>query len=58
MFGMEHDFGKNYQEKRWEMVCSMKIIKVPCKIRSSVNCGAWLWRFDDVTRVTKTDILR
>jgi len=31
---------------------------VPCKRRSSVNSGAWLRRFDDVTGVAKTDILR
>ena len=29
-----------------------------CKRRSSVNSGAWLWRFVDVTGVAKTDILR
>jgi len=33
-------------------------IPVPCKRRSSVNSGAWLRRFDDVTEVAKTDILR
>ena len=31
---------------------------VPCKKQSSVNDGAWLWRFNDITRVAKTDILR
>ena len=30
---------------------------VACKRRSSVNSGAWLRRFDDVTGVIKTDIL-
>jgi len=35
-----------------------KTIKVPCKRQSSVNSGAWLRRFDDITRVAKTDILR
>jgi len=30
--------------------------RVPCKRRSSVNSKAWLQRFDDVTRVAKTDI--
>jgi len=29
---------------------------VPCKRRSSVNSGAWLWRFDDVTAVEKSRI--
>jgi len=29
-------------------------VKVPCKRQSSVNSGAWLRRFDDVTRVKKT----
>ena len=33
-------------------------IQVPCKRRSSVNSGAWLRRFDDVTWVAKTDLLR
>jgi len=32
-------------------------IYVPCERRSSVNSRAWLRRFDDVTRVVKTDIL-
>ena len=27
--------------------------RVPCKMRSSVKSGAWLWRFDDVTGVEK-----
>jgi len=31
---------------------------VPCKRRNSVNSGTWLRRFDDVTGVAKTDILR
>jgi len=30
---------------------------LPFKRRSSVNSGAWLRRFDDVTGVAKTDIL-
>jgi len=29
---------------------------VPCKRRSSVNSGAWLRRFNDVTGAAKTDI--
>ena len=32
--------------------------RVPCKRRSSVNSGGWLPRFDDVTGIAKTDILR
>jgi len=32
--------------------------KVPCKRQSSVNSGAWLRRFDDVTGVAKIDTLR
>jgi len=34
------------------------IVWVPCKRRSSVNSGAWLRRFDDVTGVAKIDIIR
>jgi len=33
------------------------LVGVPCKRRSSVNSGAWLRRFDDVTGVAKTDML-
>ena len=33
-------------------------LAVPCIRWSSVNSGAWLRRFDDVTRVAKTDTLR
>ena len=35
-----------------------EVATVPYKRRSSVKSGAWLQRFDDVTRVAKTDILR
>jgi len=28
-------------------------IRVSCKMRSSVNSGAWLRRFGDITRVEK-----
>jgi len=31
---------------------------VACNRRSSVNSGAWLRRFDHITGVVKTDILR
>jgi len=34
------------------------LLWVPCKTRSSVNSGGWLWMFDDVSGVDKTDILR
>jgi len=34
------------------------VFTVPSKRRSSINSGAWLRRFDDVTGVAKTDILR
>ena len=30
-------------------------VLVACKRRSSVNSRAWLWRFDDVTGVVKTE---
>jgi len=33
-------------------------ILVACKRRRSIINGAWLRRFDDVTGVVKTDILR
>jgi len=33
-------------------------IKVLCKRRSSVNSGAWLWRFDDVTGVEKSCVVK
>ena len=37
---------------------SLKCVRrVPCKRRSSVNSGAWLRRFDDVTGVAKTNIM-
>jgi len=32
--------------------------KVPCKRRSSVNSGAWLHRFDDVTRVENSCVAK
>jgi len=32
--------------------------QVLCKRRSSVNSGAWLRGFEDITGVVKTDILR
>ena len=31
---------------------------VACKRRSSVNSGAWLWRFDDVTGVEKSCVAK
>jgi len=31
---------------------------VPCKRHSSVNSGAWLRKFDDVTRVEKSCITK
>jgi len=31
---------------------------VPCKRRSSVNSGAWLWRFVDVTGVGKSCVAK
>jgi len=31
---------------------------VPCKKRSSVNSGAWLRRFDDVTGVEKSCVAK
>jgi len=34
------------------------VTQVPCKRRGSINSGAWLQRFDDITGVPKTDILR
>jgi len=33
-------------------------IQVPCERRSSVNSKAWLRRFDDITGVAKTYVLR
>jgi len=32
--------------------------RVACKRRSSVNSGAWLQRFDDVTRVEKSCVAK
>jgi len=34
------------------------ILQVPCKRRSSVNCGSWLRRFDDVTGVEKSCVAK
>jgi len=31
---------------------------VACKKRSSVNSGAWLWRFDDVSGVEKNCVAK
>jgi len=31
---------------------------VPCKRRNSVNSRAWLWRFDDITRVEKSCVAK
>ena len=31
---------------------------VPCKRRSSVNSGAWLGKFDDVTRMGKSCVAK
>jgi len=33
-------------------------LEVPCKRRSSVNSGAWLRRFDDVTGVEKSCVVK
>jgi len=35
-----------------------KKVKVPCKGRISVNSGAWLRRFDDITGVKKICVAR
>jgi len=37
--------------------CPCYVLRVPCKRQSSVNRGAWLQRFNDVTGVAKTDVL-
>jgi len=40
------------------MVRSYAFCRAACKRWSSVNSGAWLWRFDDVTRVEKSCITK
>jgi len=35
-----------------------RLTKVPCKRRSSVNSGAWLRRFDDVTGVEESCVAK
>jgi len=53
-----NEVNHKYEIQRLQITLSYESFWVPCKRRSSVNSGAWLQRFDDVTRVAKTGTLR